>query len=280
MCLYWKSIESLCVRLKIRDYFLSLLSLKENQWIQIHSPIILCLHLFELSIWSWSDFDCRKLVTDEGNEGLVAVFSSDSASWGDAVKESRAAEDWLIPFSILFCFSGSPGSFPVSVQGEAALSALHTADSEESGLLLWTQSDQDPQKQGTVHQLHSSWLIVFSAFLHFSPSVHLIYSFISSQKCKVYFQSFSHYFDTIFMAFPRSLLTCDNRNLGWIIRIFSCLNNIVSLTVFFSQVQGLSNVFTVKFSINWKSVCLCFKPFVLLVSVWLQRKNQTLNQLC
>uniref|UniRef100_A0A3Q3SM86 Ig-like domain-containing protein n=1 Tax=Mastacembelus armatus TaxID=205130 RepID=A0A3Q3SM86_9TELE len=31
--------------------------------------------------------------TEQGNEGLVTVFSSDSASCGDAVKQSRAAED-------------------------------------------------------------------------------------------------------------------------------------------------------------------------------------------
>lgn len=31
--------------------------------------------------------------TEQGNEGLVTVFSSDSASCGDAVKESRGAED-------------------------------------------------------------------------------------------------------------------------------------------------------------------------------------------
>uniref|UniRef100_A0A3Q3MIE2 Ig-like domain-containing protein n=1 Tax=Mastacembelus armatus TaxID=205130 RepID=A0A3Q3MIE2_9TELE len=31
--------------------------------------------------------------TEQGNEGLVTVFSSDSASCGDAVKHSRAAED-------------------------------------------------------------------------------------------------------------------------------------------------------------------------------------------
>ncbi|KAG7222318.1 hypothetical protein INR49_016382, partial [Caranx melampygus] len=44
---------------------------------------------------------------------------------------------------------GSPGSSPASVQGEAALSALHSADSEESALLLWTPSADEPQKQGT-----------------------------------------------------------------------------------------------------------------------------------
>ncbi|KAG7231861.1 hypothetical protein INR49_010257 [Caranx melampygus] len=44
---------------------------------------------------------------------------------------------------------GSPGSSPASVQGEAALSALH-ADSEESALLLWTPSADEPQKQGTI----------------------------------------------------------------------------------------------------------------------------------
>ena len=31
--------------------------------------------------------------TQQGNEGLLTVFSSDSASCGDAVKESRGAED-------------------------------------------------------------------------------------------------------------------------------------------------------------------------------------------
>ena len=31
--------------------------------------------------------------TQQGNEGLVTVFSRDSASCGDAVKESRGAED-------------------------------------------------------------------------------------------------------------------------------------------------------------------------------------------
>ncbi|XP_049454522.1 immunoglobulin lambda-1 light chain-like isoform X2 [Epinephelus fuscoguttatus] len=40
-------------------------------------------------------------------------------------------------------------------QGEAALCAVHSADSEESGVLLWTLSADDPQKQGTVHQLHT-----------------------------------------------------------------------------------------------------------------------------
>ncbi|XP_026169585.1 uncharacterized protein LOC113134418 isoform X2 [Mastacembelus armatus] len=49
--------------------------------------------------------------------------------------------------------SGSPGSFPVSVQGEAALSAVHSADSEESAVLLWTLSADEPQKQGTIHLL-------------------------------------------------------------------------------------------------------------------------------
>ncbi|KAG7999776.1 Immunoglobulin lambda-1 light chain, partial [Nibea albiflora] len=43
----------------------------------------------------------------------------------------------------------------VSVQGEAVVSAVHSADREESGVLLWTLSADDPQKQGTVHQLHT-----------------------------------------------------------------------------------------------------------------------------
>ncbi|KAF1383180.1 hypothetical protein PFLUV_G00128630 [Perca fluviatilis] len=44
---------------------------------------------------------------------------------------------------------------PVSVPSEVALSAVHPADSEESGVLLWTLSADDPQKQGTVHQLNT-----------------------------------------------------------------------------------------------------------------------------
>ena len=46
-------------------------------------------------------------------------------------------------------------ALPVSVQGAAALCAVHSADSEESGVLLWTLSADDPQKLGTVHQLHT-----------------------------------------------------------------------------------------------------------------------------
>ncbi|XP_039457856.1 uncharacterized protein LOC120434237 isoform X3 [Oreochromis aureus] len=54
--------------------------------------------------------------------------------------------------------SGGPNTtsvLPVSVQGEAALPAVHSADSEESGVLLWTLSADDPHKQGSVHQLHT-----------------------------------------------------------------------------------------------------------------------------
>ncbi|XP_034744329.1 uncharacterized protein LOC117954547 isoform X2 [Etheostoma cragini] len=42
---------------------------------------------------------------------------------------------------------------PGAVQGEVVLSAVHTADSEESGVLLWTLPADDPQKQETVHHL-------------------------------------------------------------------------------------------------------------------------------
>ncbi|KAI3374586.1 hypothetical protein L3Q82_021160 [Scortum barcoo] len=49
----------------------------------------------------------------------------------------------------------SSSILPVSVQGEAALPAVLSADSEESGVLLWTLSAEDPQKQRTVHQLHT-----------------------------------------------------------------------------------------------------------------------------
>ncbi|CAI5676834.1 unnamed protein product [Oreochromis niloticus] len=57
----------------------------------------------------------------------------------------------------VFCFSvpGSTGLSFFTVQGEAALPAVHSADSEESGVLLWTLSADDPHKQGTVHQLHT-----------------------------------------------------------------------------------------------------------------------------
>ncbi len=43
----------------------------------------------------------------------------------------------------------------VSVQGEAALRALHCADRQESAVLLWTLSADDPHKQATIHQLHT-----------------------------------------------------------------------------------------------------------------------------
>ncbi|RVE61302.1 hypothetical protein OJAV_G00169260 [Oryzias javanicus] len=35
------------------------------------------------------------------------------------------------------------------------LCLLHSADSEESGVLLWTLSADDPQKQGSIHQLQT-----------------------------------------------------------------------------------------------------------------------------
>ncbi|KAK9538330.1 hypothetical protein VZT92_003511 [Zoarces viviparus] len=49
--------------------------------------------------------------------------------------------------------SSSSRSSPVSAPGEAAVPAVHSADSEESGVLLWTLSADGPQKQGTVHHL-------------------------------------------------------------------------------------------------------------------------------
>ncbi|KAG8013724.1 hypothetical protein GBF38_015728 [Nibea albiflora] len=58
--------------------------------------------------------------------------------------------------TITSTFCTSTCSFSsVSVQGEAVVSAVHSADREESGVLLWTLSADDPQKQGTVHQLHT-----------------------------------------------------------------------------------------------------------------------------
>lgn len=95
--------------------------------------------------------------TQQGNEGLVTVFSSDSAS---CQREQRSRGLTFLTdtpnISLLFSFRGfllSSRDFPV--QGEAALCAVHSADSEESGVLLWTLSADDPQKQGTVHQLHT-----------------------------------------------------------------------------------------------------------------------------
>lgn len=61
----------------------------------------------------------------------------------------------MLSFKVSVCLSVCVSVLPVSVQGEAALCAVHSADSEESGVLLWTLSADDPQKQGTVHQLHT-----------------------------------------------------------------------------------------------------------------------------
>lgn len=48
---------------------------------------------YKYSCWVKHEGGTVEARTQQGNEGLVTVFSSDSASCGDAVKESRAAED-------------------------------------------------------------------------------------------------------------------------------------------------------------------------------------------
>ncbi|XP_063318344.1 immunoglobulin lambda-1 light chain-like [Pelmatolapia mariae] len=48
---------------------------------------------YKYSCWVKHEGGTVEAQTQQGNEGLVTVFSSDSASCGDAVKESRGAED-------------------------------------------------------------------------------------------------------------------------------------------------------------------------------------------
>ena len=67
------------------------------------------------------------------------------------LKQCGEKTDLCVCVCVCVCVS----VLPVSVQGEAAVFAVHSADSEESGVLLWTLSADDPQKQRTVHQLHT-----------------------------------------------------------------------------------------------------------------------------
>ena len=83
--------------------------------------------------------------TEQGNEGLVTVFSSDSASCGDAVKESRGAEDWHFSLQlqtfVSFCVSEVPApaaSCPPERE-PADLPALQQADCKITCCLsAWT----------------------------------------------------------------------------------------------------------------------------------------------
>ena len=67
------------------------------------------------------------------------------------LKQCGEKTDLCVCVCVCVCVS----VLPVSVQGEAALHAVHGADREESGVLLWTLSADEHLKQGTVHQLHT-----------------------------------------------------------------------------------------------------------------------------
>lgn len=69
--------------------------------------------------------------TQQGNEGLVTVFSRDSASCGDAVKESRGAEDghFSLQLQTFDSFSVSELPAPAACPPERPdLAALQQAD--------------------------------------------------------------------------------------------------------------------------------------------------------
>lgn len=73
----------------------------EGEQLELREPgrsaSILLLHQQEDSTYKYRCYvkhegGTVKAQTEQGNEGLVTVFSSDSASSGDAVRESRGAE--------------------------------------------------------------------------------------------------------------------------------------------------------------------------------------------
>ncbi|XP_067460790.1 immunoglobulin lambda-1 light chain-like [Thunnus thynnus] len=77
------------------------LTLTEGQQLELREPgrtvAILLLHQQENSTYKYRCYVKHEGITveaqtEQGNEGLVTVFSSDSASSGDAVRESRGAE--------------------------------------------------------------------------------------------------------------------------------------------------------------------------------------------
>ena len=90
--------------------------------------------------------------TEQGNEGLVTVFSSDSASSGDAVRESRGAEHWHFSLQLQtfdsFCVSElpapaascpperEPADLPALQQADCKITCCLSACSDSSNVLL------------------------------------------------------------------------------------------------------------------------------------------------
>ena len=85
--------------------------------------------------------------------------SSSSSLLSSRERASRPASSSRFPSRA----SSSSRCPPVSVQGEAALPALHSADSQESGVLLWTLSADDPQK-AAEHMLTDCFLSTSSCW--------------------------------------------------------------------------------------------------------------------
>lgn len=100
---------------------------------------------YKYSCWVKHEGGTVEAQTQQGNEGLVTVFSSDSASCGDAVKESRGAEDWHFSLQLQTFDSFSVSEVPAPAAScpperePADLPALQPADCKITCCLsAWT----------------------------------------------------------------------------------------------------------------------------------------------